>query len=264
MIILDWMDNIIESEAPSESRADRVGGQVDAVAARMAAGDTVKVACDAVGLAVPTYYRWRARLDGRGDARAPAESRDAILDVAKKLFLREGFGVSMNRIAESAGVARQTLFNRFGSKERLFREAVHRIFERMMQSLLHIEPNRDLVSTLTVYARQYLEVTFDPEGIAVHRLTISEMPDFPDLAMLVQSLGVSRAVPVLADYLRDRIAAGEVRPCDPEITAECFLASVTGHSRHRAIMGTDIDGPARIEERLRTSVEIFAHALRAA
>jgi AcrR family transcriptional regulator len=251
--------NITPAVRPA--RAHQNEGVIDRVAARIAAGETVKAACDALGVAVPTYYRWRATTRRGIDARASGDSRDMIMDAAKKLFLREGFGVSMNRIAETAGVARQTLFNRFGNKERLFREVVHRIFERMMQALMNIEPNRDLAATLTVYAHQYLDVAFDPEGIALHRLTISEVREFPDLAKLVQSLGVSRAVPVLADYLRDRMAANEIRQCDPEITAECFLASVTGHSRHRAMMGTETDSRARIEARLRVSVDMFVRGL---
>jgi TetR/AcrR family transcriptional regulator, regulator of autoinduction and epiphytic fitness len=44
-------------------------------------------------------------------------SREAIVEAAIRLFLQRGFGaVSMDELAEAAGVARRTLYNQFASK----------------------------------------------------------------------------------------------------------------------------------------------------
>jgi AcrR family transcriptional regulator len=52
-----------------------------------------------------------------------ANSRDAILDAAERLFANSGFdGTSMRSIAEAAGVAQGLLHYHFGTKERLFAE----------------------------------------------------------------------------------------------------------------------------------------------
>ncbi|MBV9153512.1 MAG: helix-turn-helix transcriptional regulator [Alphaproteobacteria bacterium] len=57
-------------------------------------------------------------------------SREAIVDAAQRLFLERGFGaVSMDDLAEAAGVARQTLYNQFGSKEEIFQEMLLRMPE---------------------------------------------------------------------------------------------------------------------------------------
>ena len=46
-------------------------------------------------------------------------SEAAILDAARTLFLEAGYdGVNLERIAAAAGLSRQTLYNRFGSKEK--------------------------------------------------------------------------------------------------------------------------------------------------
>ncbi|WP_156517727.1 TetR/AcrR family transcriptional regulator, partial [Rhodococcus sp. LB1] len=46
-------------------------------------------------------------------AATSAETTGKILDAAQELFLRDGYaGVNLDRIAKSAGVARQTLYNR--------------------------------------------------------------------------------------------------------------------------------------------------------
>ncbi|MEA2545040.1 MAG: TetR/AcrR family transcriptional regulator, regulator of autoinduction and epiphytic fitness, partial [Chloroflexota bacterium] len=48
-------------------------------------------------------------------------SREAIVEAAERLFLDRGFGsVSMDELAEAAGVARRTLYNQFSSKEEIF------------------------------------------------------------------------------------------------------------------------------------------------
>jgi AcrR family transcriptional regulator len=52
-----------------------------------------------------------------------ANSRDAILDAAERLFANSGFdGTSMRSIAEAARVAQALLHYHFGTKERLFAE----------------------------------------------------------------------------------------------------------------------------------------------
>jgi AcrR family transcriptional regulator len=54
---------------------------------------------------------------------AKANSRDAILDAAERLFANSGFeGTSMRSIAEAADVAQALLHYHFGTKERLFAE----------------------------------------------------------------------------------------------------------------------------------------------
>ena len=65
-------------------------------------------------------------------AAAPATrrggSREAIVDAAQRLFLERGFGsVSMDELAEAAGLARRTLYNQFASKEEIFREMLVRV-----------------------------------------------------------------------------------------------------------------------------------------
>lgn len=75
------------------------------------------------------------RSDGRA-ARARADaarSEDAILGAARILFLERGFeGVNLDQVAEAAGVSRQTVYNRFGGKEALFRAMVRRHWGGML------------------------------------------------------------------------------------------------------------------------------------
>jgi TetR/AcrR family transcriptional regulator, regulator of autoinduction and epiphytic fitness len=55
-------------------------------------------------------------------------SREAIVGGAQRLFLERGFGaVSMDELAEAAGVARRTLYNQFARKDDIFREMLLRV-----------------------------------------------------------------------------------------------------------------------------------------
>ena len=60
---------------------------------------------------------------GRDPRRSSSDEK--ILAAAKELFLADRYdGVTLERVAERAGVSRQTVYNRFGAKETVFREMV--------------------------------------------------------------------------------------------------------------------------------------------
>src|SRR5207244_1010955 len=59
------------------------------------------------------------------EAGRSARKRQAILDAATTIFLRQGYlGTSMDEIAARAGVSKQTVYKHFADKERLFVEIV--------------------------------------------------------------------------------------------------------------------------------------------
>ena len=83
-------------------------------------------------------------------------SRTAIIEAAERLFLERGFGsVSMDELAEAAGLARRTLYNQFSSKEEIFR------------------------AMLLPVARQ-LEAAFPP-GVALAAVEMQQVEDRPDV-----------------------------------------------------------------------------------
>src|SRR6202166_2346228 len=63
-----------------------------------------------------------------GDAAGPsrgARKKAAILEAAKQVFFANGFvGASMDQVAATAAVSKQTVYKHFSDKEALFREVV--------------------------------------------------------------------------------------------------------------------------------------------
>src|SRR5579871_1782607 len=105
---------------------------------------------------------------GSSEAAARARrggSREAIVEAAQRLFLERGFGsVSMDDLAEAAGVARRTLYNQFTSKEEIFREMLLRVSRQLEDAFPPgIETQGDIEGVLRLIARVILELHKNPE-----------------------------------------------------------------------------------------------------
>ncbi len=111
-------------------------------------------------------------------------SRAAIIDAAERLFLERGFGsVSMDELAEAAGVARRTLYNQFASKEEIFREMLLRVSGQLGNALPPgIETQGDVEDVLRLVARAILDLHKHPEYLGFLRMVVADSRQFPWIA----------------------------------------------------------------------------------
>lgn len=111
-------------------------------------------------------------------------SREAIVDAATRLFLQRGFGdVSMDDLAQAAGVARRTLYNQFASKEEILREMLSRVATDMGNALPPgIETEGDVENVLRRIATAILTFQAAPEFAGIIRMAIADAPRFPWIA----------------------------------------------------------------------------------
>ena len=244
---------------PRSAAAERVAS----VEREIAAGFDVRTACRRAAVSVPSYYRWRAR--ERGGVGQAERIREMILSAAKTVFLRDGYGASLESIAAAAEVARQTVYNQFGSKEQLFAEVVQSVYQRMLTPIFVVDHRGDLISMLTELGRHLMRVALNPDTLALQRIAMGEYRDTPALLRVVHTLRASHAIPALtdylADYLRGQMQDGVIDAADPLLSAEAFFGSVIAHARYRLSIGVEGDPPERLEARLRLCVEIFARGL---
>lgn len=112
--------------------------------------------------------------------RHTAVTRDAILQAARRLFARQGFAATTVRpIAAEAGVAVQTLYSAFGSKQGLLLALVdsirdHTDARQLWDRVASAENASDAIALAARIRRQVLErcgdiVTTFREGAAVDR-----------------------------------------------------------------------------------------------
>lgn len=186
------------------------------------------------------------------------KKREAILDAGVKVFMAEGYAASMDRVAAEAGVAKQTLYSHFGSKEGLF----HALFDRYKQQTLRVfDPEGDLAAELAAFGEDLLRRIFDPEILGVQRLMIAQAAAFPDLARIFYAAGPGHVRTTLAAFLRNRMDAGALRPDDAAAAAEDLIGLLQGGRRQRHLFGVEpAPEPAELRGMAERAVTIFLRA----
>lgn len=163
------------------------------------------------------------------------EKRACLIAAAVKVFMAQGYHASMDRIAAQADVAKQTVYNHFGSKEKLFEEVVRTIAGTFTVPLAASELSvRD---ALIVFASTLRARTLSPEGIGVYRALVAEAPRFPSLAKLIYKTGAQATRDALAEFLEQRMHSGEIRQADAGFSAQMLMSMLTGYERTRLLFG---------------------------
>ncbi len=158
---------------------------------------------------------------------ASSDAVERILAAAEKLFAEQGFAaVSMNAIAESAGVSKANVFHHFTSKNALYLAVLHNACRAAVQHLDDLSKNEaPLTERLPQFAHAHLENLL--EHTQVIRLMLRELlNDNPrhgqELAEQVYGEKFSRFVAIL----RAGQQAGELRTdIDPAMVATVLLGA---------------------------------------
>lgn len=162
-------------------------------------------------------------------------NRERVLRAATRSFLARGYGSSVEAIARRAGVAKQTVYEHFDSKDALFQEAVRGLARGILVTL-ESSP-RELRAALTRFALAYRRRVLGAQGIAMFRALVPEVPRFRPLARSMYDAGAGETVRRLAARLDEAMRAGELRRDDPEFAAELFLGMLVGQERVRRLFG---------------------------
>jgi TetR/AcrR family transcriptional regulator, mexJK operon transcriptional repressor len=194
------------------------------------------------------------RIDSLPDKRAH------MLAVAEKVFLSEGYHASMDTIAARAKVAKQTVYNHFGSKEGLFEAVIRHMAGTVVVSLG--EPQASMRTALLGFAKAIRARTLSPEGIGVYRALVAEAPRFPSLARLIYKTGQQAAQEALAEFLDRRMASKEIRKADSQFAAQMLISMLTGYERARLLYGIKNGAsPANEQQQCERIVDCFLRTL---
>jgi TetR/AcrR family transcriptional repressor of mexJK operon len=170
------------------------------------------------------------------------EKRASIRESAARLFLDEGFErTSMDSIANSAGVSKQTVYSHFENKDELFKSCIEgkiRQYELRPDSDRHITLEGGLKSV----ADSYLRLLADPDVISMHRLVIAETPTQPAVARLFYASGPQLTIHRLAGFLERHAAVLDID--DYPRAAGSFMAMVADQYLTRLVLGLIDEIPA--------------------
>lgn len=165
----------------------------------------------------------------------PLEHRERVLRAATTSFLTHGYASSVDHIARRAGVAKQTVYAHFPSKDALFKEVAHDLTRRV---LVELEGSpEDLRAGLARFAAAYRERVLSTEGIATFRTVMAEVPRFRALAKNMYAASAGEMARQLGAYLERAMRAGKLRRDDPQFAAELLLGMLVGHERIKRLFG---------------------------
>lgn len=132
------------------------------------------------------------------------EKAEQILKGALPVFLEYGYsGASMDKVAEKAGVSKQTIYSRFGDKEGLFKALIQQVAQEKYQ-LVWAKPLQGKPEVvLRELAYRILKEVNNAEHLAFMHLIISEAKNDPDLGKLFLANVAKPAIVVLSNYLEE-------------------------------------------------------------
>ena len=152
-------------------------------------------------------------------------NRGRVLRAATSSFLAGGYRASVDDIARRAGLAKQTVYHHFPSKEALFREVASELAKRV---LVELESDQgDLRDTLIRFAVAYRKRVLGAEGIATFRTLVPEVTRFPACARAMYAASAGELIERLAGVL----ARSGLSMDDPHFAAEMLLGMLAGQDR---------------------------------
>lgn len=153
------------------------------------------------------------------------ERRQQLIDTALALFAEKGIErTSIKDIALHAGVAQGLLYHYFHSKDELLYAIIGQYNPLPdMGELLTGTEHRPAREVLMRCAERAYKLIAERRGVAVIiAREVLVRPELQQGARMLQSVGIS----LLTRYLNARIAAGELRPHDVDVTARMFIGSM--------------------------------------
>lgn len=177
-----------------------------------------------------------------------------ILQAAKEAFEARGYRVSMVDIAKRSGVAKQTLYNHFGSKEALF-EAVFQNCTTDASSILRNQ-SLPLSEKLLAFAYAIRRMAMSTSGIAGYRAMTAEAHQFPELAASFYRQGVGVLHAQLQQVLQEAQDKGQMQQANVSLAADMLFSMLTGFERSRLLLGV-AQGNDGQDSRVEPIVEAF-------
>jgi TetR/AcrR family transcriptional repressor of mexJK operon len=185
--------------------------------------------------------------------------RSAILDGAKTVFLREGFGLAtMDDVACAAGVGKQTVYRHFKSKEALFVALVSAMCAQVGTLLAGAQgecsddaPEVELHTLGWLLARGLIT----PDTLGLYRAIVAEAARFPELGQVFYENGAKVVRAFAAKILRRRFDESTAA-----VRAATFVQLVLGDAHLELTLGFPVPD---VETRFALQIdEAVAAALR--
>ena len=196
----------------------------------------------------------------------PVSIRDEdLLEAARFVFLEKGVRATTAEVAARAGVSEGILFKRFGSKEELFRAAMHlgEMLESVMQLATAPQAGASIEAWLETLGLRMIELFRVVVPVALmswsNHFTGGELPKEFQCAVPPPVRGVR----VLTAALEREMRAGRLRRTNAEVVARNFLGSLWHFVFLDHVLRAGAHLPMREVEYVKHTIDFMMHGLRA-
>jgi len=189
--------------------------------------------------------------------RDKSKKRAAILDGAVDVFIDMGYELaSMDKIAETAGVSKRTVYNHFGSKENLFQAIVNDFLtQRQTLKTISYNPSQTLEEQLRAFADAEIFLIDSPRRLGLSKFLTAVFLQDTNYARET----VSKYPPVydmLLDWLKDAEKDGKIQAENLVLAARVFYALVEGAVTYPSLFAGGVN-QAAVEPLLKEIVATF-------
>lgn len=153
------------------------------------------------------------------------ERRNQLLDTARRLFAAKGVeNTTIKDIADEAGVAQGLLYHYFRGKDDLFWAIIGRDNPFPMMSDVFMRAGDRPEDEVMVEAglRIYALLAERSETFRIVARELTTRAEIQQGFIVARSM----ALGVITGYLETRIAAGKLRPHNPDVTARMLMGSI--------------------------------------
>jgi len=193
-----------------------------------------------------------------------ARKRVTILSAGRDLFLSNGYqGTSVDQIAASAEVSKQTVYKHFGDKQELLLAIVNEALDSTVTPFLgriaKLADTDDLEADLVVLADEYLRTVLTEPVVQLRRLIVGEANRVPALAQLYYEQAPSRALTAFAECMGRLHDRGVLSVPEPAVAAEHFAFLVVGRCIDQALFcgGPQVLAGIDVDRHVRAAVGLF-------
>lgn len=192
------------------------------------------------------------------------EKRAAILRAATELFLARGLqNTSMDAVAASAGVSKQTVYSHFTNKDELYRAVIVHKVESYGFGAAALPENGDLEEGLLLLGRRFIRLLFDEEVLAMYRVVISESATHRKIAELFYETGHVTTLQTIERFLKAQMEQQRLGIDDFGYAARQFLSMICGHYQLCLLMNltpelTDDMIDAHVGKSVRQFLKLYA------
>ena len=169
-----------------------------------------------------------------GLSRVRQRRRHHLLKAAQRVFLRDGWpATTMEAVAAEAGISKQTLYNYFPDKARLFVAMIEMMrgeaIPRTLQGLTDGLAAEDVAAALQPLVLELFREVARPDRAAYLRMLVEMAPDFPEVLRAARQRAMAEHTKRLGAALDAGARCGRLRPVDGDVVATLLWGAVAAY-----------------------------------